>query len=155
MPTPFWSPVSNYGLDYQNLMGTYECTFSSEFALTLEQAETTFYEQALSMFQASDFINAGFTSSTVALQEFSTFGLEESIHVSALQVCIDFLKKPLPLFLTKKKKTGVHHQLWLDAHFGLSVQLYECSVKCRGNGGNGTTRREHWCWRVSWCCPHR
>lgn len=63
--------------------------FSSEFALTLEQAETTFYEQALSMFQASDFINAGFTSSTVALQEFSTFGLEESIHVSALQVCID------------------------------------------------------------------
>jgi hypothetical protein len=62
-----------------------------EFAHTLEQAETTFYQQALTKFQASDFTTAGFSSSIIPLQEFSTFGFEESIHVTAIEVRIDFL----------------------------------------------------------------
>ena len=45
-------------------------TLLVEFANVLEQLETTFYNQSLSTFQESDFVNAGFTSAQVAIQQF-------------------------------------------------------------------------------------
>ena len=43
----------------------------SEFAHVLEQLETSFYSQALSKFQASDFTNAGFVTASIAVEQFT------------------------------------------------------------------------------------
>jgi hypothetical protein len=40
-----------------------------EFAQVLEQLETQFYQTALSKFQAKDFIDAGFVSAAVAVDQ--------------------------------------------------------------------------------------
>ena len=60
---------------------------STEFADVLEQLETEFYTQALAKFQASDFTAAGFASSQVAIEQFSTIQGDESTHSTVLQVC--------------------------------------------------------------------
>jgi hypothetical protein len=43
----------------------------SEFANVLEQLETSFYGQALSKFQESDFTAAGYTSAQVPIEQFT------------------------------------------------------------------------------------
>lgn len=56
------------------------------FADVLEQLEASFYTQALAKFQAQDFLDAGFTSSTVAIEQFTAIQIDESTHSSVLQV---------------------------------------------------------------------
>ncbi|KAH9991673.1 ferritin-like domain-containing protein [Russula compacta] len=56
-----------------------------QFALTLEQLETQFYGQMLSIFSSSDFANAGFVSGDVAIEQFETIKSQESTHVSIIQ----------------------------------------------------------------------
>ncbi|KAI0260963.1 ferritin-like domain-containing protein [Gloeopeniophorella convolvens] len=67
-----------------------------QFAHTLEQLETNFYQQALSKFQASDFTNAGFTSANIPVELFTTIQVDESTHVGALESLItSFGEQPL------------------------------------------------------------
>jgi len=54
------------------------------FADLLEQLEANFYQQALSQFQPSDFTNAGFTSSSIPIQELTAIGSDEATHVSTI-----------------------------------------------------------------------
>lgn len=60
----------------------------SEFAFVLESLETEFYKQALSKFQSSDFLEAGFSSVEVATEQITTISNDESTHVTALQACV-------------------------------------------------------------------
>ncbi|KAF8270868.1 ferritin-like domain-containing protein [Lactarius quietus] len=66
------------------------------FAFVLENLETTFYQQALAKFQANDFTTAGFTTTSVPLQEFSTIANDEATHVSTLQSVAESFGIPLP-----------------------------------------------------------
>jgi len=66
----------------------------TEFADVLEQLESEFYKQALAKFKESDFITAGFSSSQVAIEQFTTIQEDESTHSIVLQVC-----KPFSFFL--------------------------------------------------------
>ncbi|THH20269.1 hypothetical protein EW146_g1055 [Bondarzewia mesenterica] len=59
-----------------------------QFANVLEQLETQFYTQALSTFQASDFTSAGFTSSEIAIEQFTAILSDESTHVTIIQETI-------------------------------------------------------------------
>ncbi|KAI9507175.1 ferritin-like domain-containing protein [Russula earlei] len=68
----------------------------SEFAFVLEQLEAGFYSQALSKFQASDFISAGFSSANIAIEELTVISTDESSHVSAIEeILIAFGETPL------------------------------------------------------------
>lgn len=67
---------------------------STEFADVLEQLESEFYKQALAKFKDSDFATAGFSSSQVAIEQFTVIQEDESTHSTVLQVC-----KPYPFFL--------------------------------------------------------
>jgi hypothetical protein len=62
----------------------------SGFAFVLENLETEFYKQGLSKFKSSDFSNAGFTSGDSAVEEITTIQVDESTHVTALEVCIRY-----------------------------------------------------------------
>ena len=57
-----------------------------EFADVLEQLESTFYQQALAKFQDSDFAAAGFSSSQLPIEQFTSIQADEAIHSSTLQV---------------------------------------------------------------------
>ena len=63
---------------------------SPVFAQLLEQLEANFYQQALTKFQPSDFTSAGFTSSSIPIQELTAIGSNEATHVNALGVSISF-----------------------------------------------------------------
>lgn len=58
----------------------------TEFADVLEQLESEFYKQALAKFKDSDFTSAGFSSSQVAVEQFTTIQEDESTHSTVLQV---------------------------------------------------------------------
>ncbi|KAJ3484440.1 hypothetical protein NLI96_g5644 [Meripilus lineatus] len=62
-----------------------------QFAYVLELFETSFYTQALSVFQQQDFINAGFQIADVAIQQFQAIQIDETTHVSILQSTISSL----------------------------------------------------------------
>jgi len=67
-----------------------------QFALTLENLESSFYDQAVKKFQASDFSNAGFSSAQIALEEITAIQSDESTHVSVLEALItSFGETPL------------------------------------------------------------
>ncbi len=57
-----------------------------EFAHVLELFEATFYTQALTQFQEQDFIEAGFQVAEVAVQQFESIQIDESSHVTILEV---------------------------------------------------------------------
>jgi len=59
-----------------------------QFANVLEQLETTFYNQALSKFQESDFTSAGFSSAQVPIEQFTAIAKDEATHTSTLQQII-------------------------------------------------------------------
>lgn len=59
-----------------------------QFANVLEQLETTFYSQALSKFQQSDFTTAGFSDPQVPIQQFQTIANDESTHTTTIQQAI-------------------------------------------------------------------
>jgi DnaJ-domain-containing protein 1 len=65
----------------------------AEFADVLEQLESEFYKQALAKFKDNDFTAAGFSSSQVAVEQFTTIQCDEATHSTVLQVC-----KPYALF---------------------------------------------------------
>ncbi|KAF9480245.1 hypothetical protein BDN70DRAFT_805590 [Pholiota conissans] len=58
------------------------------FADVLEQLEATFYTQALAKFQDTDFTSAGFSSSQIAIEQFTSIQIDESTHSSVLQAAI-------------------------------------------------------------------
>ncbi|KAI0253134.1 ferritin-like domain-containing protein [Lactifluus subvellereus] len=67
-----------------------------QFANVLEQLETNFYQQAIQKFQPSDYTNAGFSSSQVAIEEITVIQSDESTHVTAIQEIItSFAATPL------------------------------------------------------------
>lgn len=59
-----------------------------QFANVLEQLETSFYTAAIKKFQAQDFLNAGYTSAEVAVEQLSNIVSDESTHTSVLQSTI-------------------------------------------------------------------
>ncbi|KAJ3020804.1 hypothetical protein HKX48_000185 [Thoreauomyces humboldtii] len=61
--------------------------FVLNYALTLEHLESTFYQQALDKFQASDFSSAGFDPAL--RDQFMTVHSHEATHVTALQSVIN------------------------------------------------------------------
>ena len=58
----------------------------AEFADVLEQLESEFYKQALAKFKENDFTAAGFSSSQVAVEQFTTIQCDEATHSTVLQV---------------------------------------------------------------------
>jgi hypothetical protein len=50
--------------------------------------ENAFYTQALAKFQTSDFSNAGFSSSQIAIEEITAISTDEATHVSAIEAII-------------------------------------------------------------------
>jgi len=56
-----------------------------QFADVLEQAESTFYQQALTKFQDSDFQAAGFSNANLAAEQFKNIQSDESTHAGALE----------------------------------------------------------------------
>jgi hypothetical protein len=67
-----------------------------QFALTLENLESSFYNQAMQKFQASDFSNAGFSSANIAIEEITAIQTDESTHVSVIEALItSFGETPL------------------------------------------------------------
>jgi hypothetical protein len=59
-----------------------------KFADVLEQLETQFYEQAIAKFQDADFINAGFTSTQIPVEQFQQILDDESTHSVVLQAAL-------------------------------------------------------------------
>jgi len=59
-----------------------------KFADVLEQLESEFYQQALSKFQDSDFVSAGFSSSQIAIEQFTAIQSDESTHSTVLQAAL-------------------------------------------------------------------
>ena len=57
----------------------------------MEQLETEFYTQALSKFQTSDFISAGFSDASVPVQQFTNIMSDESTHTTVLEQVIQSL----------------------------------------------------------------
>ncbi|KAG6829681.1 hypothetical protein H0H92_003799 [Tricholoma furcatifolium] len=62
-----------------------------QFADVLEQMESTFYSQALSTFQTSDFITAGYSSSQLPIQQFQNIQSDEATHSQTLEAAITSL----------------------------------------------------------------
>jgi len=56
-----------------------------QFADVLEQLESQFYAAGLSQFQSSDYTAAGFTASSLAIQQITNIQSNEATHDSALQ----------------------------------------------------------------------
>jgi len=56
-----------------------------QFADVLEQLESTFYQQALAKFKDSDFTAAGFSSSQIPIEQFTSIQADEATHSSTLQ----------------------------------------------------------------------
>ncbi|KAF7349354.1 hypothetical protein MSAN_01725200 [Mycena sanguinolenta] len=56
-----------------------------QFAQVLNQLESSFYSQAISKFQDSDFTNAGFSSSQMVTQILTQIQADEDTHIQALQ----------------------------------------------------------------------
>ncbi|PFH46065.1 hypothetical protein AMATHDRAFT_156564 [Amanita thiersii Skay4041] len=59
-----------------------------KFADVLEQMESEFYSQAIAKFQEPDFTTAGFTSSQIPLEQFSSIHADEQTHSTGLQAAI-------------------------------------------------------------------
>jgi hypothetical protein len=59
-----------------------------KFADVLEQLETQFYEQAIAKFQDADFINAGFTSTQIPVEQFQQILDDETTHSVVLQAAL-------------------------------------------------------------------
>ncbi|KAI5894430.1 uncharacterized protein SCHCODRAFT_02276602 [Schizophyllum commune H4-8] len=59
-----------------------------KFADVLEQLESTFYSQALSKFQESDFTGAGFADAQVPIQQFASIQRDEATHSAQLQAAL-------------------------------------------------------------------
>ncbi|KDR74478.1 hypothetical protein GALMADRAFT_99524 [Galerina marginata CBS 339.88] len=59
-----------------------------KFADVLEQLESTFYSQALAKFQSSDFTSAGFSSTQIPIEQFTTIQQDEATHSTVLQAAI-------------------------------------------------------------------
>jgi len=59
-----------------------------QFANVLEQLEATFYSQALSKFQESDFTAAGFPSAQLAIEQFVSIQSDEATHSIVLEEAI-------------------------------------------------------------------
>lgn len=64
-----------------------QASFPIEFADVLEQLESQFYAAGLAQFSDSDYSSAGFTSSTLAIQQITNIQSNEATHDSSLQVC--------------------------------------------------------------------
>ncbi|KAI0366351.1 hypothetical protein BV20DRAFT_650824 [Pilatotrama ljubarskyi] len=62
-----------------------------KFADVLEQFESTFYQQALSKFQSSDFTAAGFVDAQVPVQQFTQIQADEASHATVLESTIQSL----------------------------------------------------------------
>jgi|ERR1700722_4526278 len=62
-----------------------------EFADVLNHLENQFYTQALSQFQESDFVEAGFSNSQLATQILQAIAGDESNHFNFIEVCQMFL----------------------------------------------------------------
>ncbi|KAG6861421.1 hypothetical protein C0995_000261 [Termitomyces sp. Mi166 len=56
-----------------------------KFADVLEQLENSFYSQAISKFQASDFLAAGYSSSQLPVEQFQSIQSDEATHSQVLQ----------------------------------------------------------------------
>lgn len=63
---------------------------SPEFAQVLERLEATFYQEVISKFTPDDFIAAGFTTSSVPIEELTVIAFDEQSHGIALGVSISF-----------------------------------------------------------------
>ncbi|KAG6897686.1 hypothetical protein C0992_012435, partial [Termitomyces sp. T32_za158] len=61
------------------------------FADVLEQLENSFYSQAISKFQDSDFTTAGFSSSQIPIEQFKNIQSDEASHSQTLQAAIKSL----------------------------------------------------------------
>jgi len=59
-----------------------------KFADVLEQLESTFYSQALSKFQQSDFTAAGFPNAQLAIEQFVSIQSDEATHSAVLESAI-------------------------------------------------------------------
>jgi len=59
-----------------------------KFADVLEQLETQFYQQAIAKFQDADFINAGFTSTQIPVEQFQQILDDETTHSVVLQAAL-------------------------------------------------------------------
>ncbi|KAK7696598.1 hypothetical protein QCA50_001256 [Cerrena zonata] len=67
-----------------------------QFANVLEQFETQFYTQALAKFVEQDFISAGYSNAQIAIQQFQSIQIDESIHTTVLtQTIVDQGGQPL------------------------------------------------------------
>lgn len=62
-----------------------------QFAGALEQLANTFYEQALSKFQASDFLEAGYSDVSVPLQQIQAMWINEATHLSVINSTLESL----------------------------------------------------------------
>lgn len=58
----------------------------TEFADVLEQLESSFYSEALSKFQESDFTAAGFPNAQLAIEQFVSIQSDEATHSDVLEV---------------------------------------------------------------------
>jgi len=59
-----------------------------KFADVLEQLETQFYQQAIAKFQDADFVNAGFTSTQLPVEQFQQILDDETTHSVVLQAAL-------------------------------------------------------------------
>jgi len=59
-----------------------------KFADVLEQLESEFYRQALAKFQSQQFIDAGFASSQVPIEQFTNIQADEATHSVVLQAAL-------------------------------------------------------------------
>ncbi|PPR03319.1 hypothetical protein CVT24_012595 [Panaeolus cyanescens] len=67
-----------------------------KFADVLEQLESEFYRQALAKFQSQQFIDAGFASSQVPVEQFTTIQADEATHSVVLQAALkSFGEQPI------------------------------------------------------------
>jgi hypothetical protein len=67
-----------------------------KFADVLEQLESNFYSQAIAKFQSSDFVAAGFSSSQIAVEQFTSIQIDESTHSTVLQSALQsFGEQPI------------------------------------------------------------
>lgn len=94
-----------------------------EFANTLEQLESQFYAAGLSKFQDSDFAAAGFTASSIAIQQITNIQSDEATHASILEVCTlsDNQHGSCPIKLNFI--TGRTNSSWSKSEFDLQLQL--------------------------------
>ncbi|KAK7696597.1 hypothetical protein QCA50_001255 [Cerrena zonata] len=67
-----------------------------QFANVLEQFETQFYTQVLAKFSEQDFISAGYLNAEIAIQQFQSIQIDETVHTNTLsQTIVDLGAQPL------------------------------------------------------------